>query len=56
MSLEIISMWFACSLTRKITPKIQRHAESNECNSTLKVAIVMCVNRVLLQEAGNAHS
>jgi hypothetical protein len=24
-------MWFVCSLTRKITPNIQRRAESNEC-------------------------
>jgi hypothetical protein len=50
-------MWIVCILTRKITPNIEGQAESNECTfGNLKAAIAMSLNRVLLQDAGNALS
>jgi hypothetical protein len=50
-------MWFARSLTRKFAPNIEGQAESNECTfGNLKAVIVTSVNRILLQDAGCAHS
>jgi len=34
--LETIGVWFACRLTRKIIPNIQRNPESNECTFYLE--------------------